>query len=494
LPNMETAWSYTVVSSDQQSDTIVDQERWANDVARENGWAITRVFSGVSSGVAGTRKLLEDLLSELRRTPKTQRPKRVLCIRIDRLGRGDGLDAIAALSEIRNLGVVLHTRQDGDVRLERASDAILPAIRSIVGALENDVRSENWKAVHARRRAAGFHIGQVPFGITLVDGKVVPYEPEAAIVRELFAHAADSWGYTRLARWARERAPTKRMPDGTDRPYSWSPSTVKSILDGKTVRELLVTEDEWERAKAARAADFRSRAPRRWPWPLAGAVRCICGKLLRGHTAGVKGWEIRYMVCFSLDHGQPYPAHRADRLEEGFAAVLRRLAPSADILVPSREEARRKALITAQSEARRELEKLEQRRQRAWALADEGALTGPQLRTRLDEIDAARERSANELERATANIAAQAQTETSRRRLSQMVADLADAWPTLPTDTQQIVARAVASLPELNGLWVDPAQKHLLLPGIDLEKILGAKGEMHDDSITKEMRTNPNGP
>lgn len=482
---METAWSYTVVSSDQQVDTIPDQERWANDVARENGWIISRVFSGVSSGAAGTRKLLEDLLSELRRTPKAQRPKRVLCIRIDRLGRGDGLDAIAALSEIRNLGVVLHTRQDGDIRLERASDAILPAIRSIVGALENDVRSEKWKAVHARRRAAGFHVGQVPFGITLVDGKAVHFEPEATIVRQLFEHAANSWGYTRLARWARERAPTKRMPDGTDRTYSWAPSTVKSVLDSKTIRALVVSEDLWERARAARAVDFRSRAPRRWPWPLAGSVRCFCGRLLRGHTAGVRGWEIRYMVCFNLEHGQPYPAHRADRLEEGFEAVLRRLTPSADIMVPRREAERRKALQAAESAARRELEKLEQHRQRAWSL--NGELTGAQLRTRLDELDAAKERATNDLERATANAAALVQSESSRRKLSEMVADLADAWPTLPTETQQIVARGVASLVELGGLWADPANKHVLLPGVDVPKILGPKGEMNDDSITKKF-------
>ena len=114
-------------------------------------------------------------------------------------------------------------------------------------------------------------------GVILVDGKAVPYKPEAQIVRQIFTLAEQRWGYTRLARWARENAPPKRTNDGADKTYSWNASTIKSILVSKTLRNLVVSEDQWQRTKAARQSDFRARAPKRWDWPLQGAVRCTCG-------------------------------------------------------------------------------------------------------------------------------------------------------------------------------------------------------------------------
>jgi hypothetical protein len=45
-------------------------------------------------------------------------------------------------------------------------------------------------------------------------------------------------------------------------------SSIKSILKSKTLRALVVSEDQWQRTKAARETDFRSRAPKRWDWPL----------------------------------------------------------------------------------------------------------------------------------------------------------------------------------------------------------------------------------
>jgi DNA invertase Pin-like site-specific DNA recombinase len=381
---MESAWSYLVVSSDQQNETLDDQSKWANDVAEANGWPITRCFSGVSSGKDGVRKLLEDLLTELRATPKKQRPRRVLTIRIDRLGRGDGLDAIAALSEIRKLGVVLHTRQDGDVRLERASDSILPAIMAITGGIENEVRSEKWKAVHARRRAAGLHVGAVPFGVVLVDGRAVPYEPEAVVVRQIFEFACQGWGFTRLANFARERAQSKRRPDGTDRPYRWSPSTIKTLMDSKTLRGLVIDDALWERARAARALDFRARAPKRFAWPLRGAVRCTCGRMLRGHAGGVEKFKIRYYMCFDPSHGHPYPAHRADALEGAFVDLLSRLHADPDFTVGKRDcDGALKAAQQSVRDARKALDAAEARRQSAWTLADAGTITAVQLGERL---------------------------------------------------------------------------------------------------------------
>src|SRR5580692_10679236 len=113
-----TAWLLAVVSDVGQSETLPDQKSWAEASAAREGWTIEREFSKAgSSGKAGVRALVEQMVEALRSTPEAKRPERVLMIRLDRLGRGTGLDSMAALSEIYGLGTIVHTRQDGDVKL-----------------------------------------------------------------------------------------------------------------------------------------------------------------------------------------------------------------------------------------------------------------------------------------------------------------------------------------------------------------------------------------
>jgi DNA invertase Pin-like site-specific DNA recombinase len=124
-----TAWAFAAVSSSPQELSLDSQIAWAKETAKANGWNLSRVIKGVSSGAKGTRKLLDDLLADLRAMPKAERPQRLLLVRIDRLGRGTGLEGIAALAEFKRLGVTLFTRESGEVspradpRAERGSRA-----------------------------------------------------------------------------------------------------------------------------------------------------------------------------------------------------------------------------------------------------------------------------------------------------------------------------------------------------------------------------------
>jgi hypothetical protein len=224
-------------------------------------------------------------------------------------------------------------------------------------------------------------------------GKAVPYEPEAQIVRQIFSLAEQRWGYTRLARWARVNAPAKRTNDGADKPCSWSVSMIKSILASKTLRNLVVSEDQWQRTKAARQSDFRSRAPKRWDWPLQGAVRCTCGKLLSGHCSGAEQYRTRYYICrhHTLEPGQrSHPAHRADNLEAEFVRLLRLVRADPKLIVPSQGE-EPADWETVERDALRRIADAEKRTQRAWKLAEEAHIDGGQLRGRLAELDVQRQ-------------------------------------------------------------------------------------------------------
>jgi len=457
-----TVWSYAAVSSSPQEATLEDQQQWANETAARNGWVIGREFCGVGSGAKGAREILSNLIDELERTPKALRPKRVLMIRIDRVGRM-ALDCIAAVARLRKLGVLLHTRQDGDVKLETAMDSIRPILELVTAEMENAARSDKWKAVHERRRAEGKHVGSIPYGVILNDGKAVPFEPEAQIVRQIFKLAEQRWGYTRLARWARENAPPKRAHDGTDKPYCWSVSMIKSLLASKTLRNLVVSEDQWQRTKAARQSDFRSRAPKRWDWPLQGAVRCTCGKLLTGHCSGAEKYRTRYYICrhHTLEPGQrSHPAHRADNLEAEFVRLLRSLRAEPTLIHASPDE-QPADWGTVERDALRRIADLEKRTQRAWKLAEEAQIDSGQLRGRLAELDAQRQSAEAALNSARAARSQIAQDQQTRCSFAELLEELPDLWPQTTVELQQELARAfdavLAETKGFGGLFADPS-------------------------------------
>jgi DNA invertase Pin-like site-specific DNA recombinase len=444
-----------VVSSSPQELSLDAQEQWAQETATAHGWTITRSFRGVSSGREGARQLLETLLDELRDTAKADRPKYVLMVRLDRLGRGTGIEGIAALAEIRRLGTSIWTREDGLVRLERASDAILPTIRSIVAALENETRSDRVRAGKARRRAAGLHNGNPPYGCTLLDGRAVAYEPEAMLACQIFERRAAGWGYDRLARFAAERAIPKLLHNGKARRLRWGRSTIQRLLWCRTLRGTAIPEELWDDANAIANPDFKTRKQRSWPYPLAGALRCTCGTMLSGQASGRHGSRERYYVCRSVaEHGY-YPHWRAQLVEAGFEGVLRRLKAAPALLCPETPAPNLQILEAKERAVATELDAIDARRQQLWEKAP--ALTGPQIRERLDEIEAARKNAARARDLAREELEAARNRSESAAALSDVIGRLATEWSNAPLDLKQAAARAVSAV--VFGLFLEPARK-----------------------------------
>jgi DNA invertase Pin-like site-specific DNA recombinase len=449
-------WLLAVVSSDGQAETLDFQQRWGEETAAANGWAIERIFKDVSSGRDGARQLLKDLLQELRALPKTERPSRVLLVRIDRLGRGDGLEIIATLSEIKRLGVKLHTRDDGDVKLERASDALMPAIKSILAGIENEVRADRTRAGLARRKARGLHHGNAPYGSVIEDGKAVAYEPEAALVREIFALRAQAWGYDRLARYAGEHALPKRTLNGTRR-LRWGRSTIQRLLWCTTLRGLVVAAELFDRVQALKNPDFKSLRQQSCPFPLAHAVRCTCGSLLSGQCSGREGYRIRYYVCRGVARHGYYPHHNAEALERQFQQQLRRLRAADGQTFAPRIAATVDALLDREARIRSDVANLDRRRRRVWEIGEAGDVPPAEVKQRLAQIGADRERYENELGLLRDDIQRAQSAQSQERAVEAILRDLERSWPSAPLDCQQEAALALGAI--VGGFWLAPGKR-----------------------------------
>jgi hypothetical protein len=326
-----TAWAFLVVSDPQQADTLADQETWAKETAAKLGWAITRVISGVSSGKLGPRKLTLGMLADLEKLPPEQRPHRILMIRLERLGRGDGLEAMNAFLQLRRLGVVVHTRLDGDVETNRASELLMPVLRFFIGGMENEVRRDKLVALYQRRREARKNdpsiaiSSKAAYGLRYDNGHLLPQEPEAGAVRLAYELKSQGYGCHVIGKRLTVVAPPKVLRNGDVQPQKWTADRVRRLIISDSYKGTIVDDDLWYRAQP-RVREINRPTVRR-EYALAGALRCECGTALVGTKGtGKKSSTFLYYRCSNyLAHGGHMKHYRSDLLEEQFVAILERL-------------------------------------------------------------------------------------------------------------------------------------------------------------------------
>lgn len=130
--SVNVAWALLVVSLEAQVETLPHQRAWAESVALERGWCLTRFIQGVASGKLGPRRLTQDVLLEIRAAAPEARPTHVLMIRMDRIGRGSIVDSQIFVRDLLGLGARLFTRDQGEIKLDSARDELIAAVQMAV--------------------------------------------------------------------------------------------------------------------------------------------------------------------------------------------------------------------------------------------------------------------------------------------------------------------------------------------------------------------------
>ena len=463
----KTARSFAVVSDGAQEDTLPFQRAWAQEAATANGWTLTREFPGpdargVSSGRDGARRLLHELIDALDATP--ERPERVLMIRLDRIGRGGDFSTMAAFHEIHSRGVTIHTRQDGDVSLGRATDMLVPALRLIVAGLENDTRIDKAKAMFKRRRERAQREPNVaigsrrPYGLQVVSGIYIAKPPELDAMKLAYEMRLEGYGFLAIAKRLREVAAPMERRDGKLMPFKWDPSTVSQMIRRESYKGTIVDEATWERAQRNMRDTFARTEGVTHEWPLTGALRCECGVPLMGLYSG--GKRRTYYVCRDRDrvHGK-YRCHRVTRVEQQFVALLDRLVASPELVgvIVDRggvaEEQR--GLATRVADLRREAADVTARRERVWEAFESGSLRRDTVQQRLDDLTARETEARAAIVRTEAELAAMKARAASEDEAQGLVAMARRVWDRAAVADRKALARAVSDA--LGGLVVTDA-------------------------------------
>ena len=469
---MSTAWAFLVVSSSssEQLETLPHQRAWCDSAAAANGWEITREFRDSCTGKKGVRRLFNRLLTELRATPRPLRPQRILMIRRDRIGRGSIASTLQAQHELKDLGCIIHTRDGGDQSLDGVGE-LNAAMTAYIAGEENRVRSDKSRAFNARKKAAGEATGMPPYGFTVVDKRLVPYEPEAAIIREMFKRRATGWGVHRLSEYATQNAPAKILISGKRRKLRWSEATVSRMVKNRVYRGTIVDENTWDAATSIKV-ETRERRGRcsTYDFPLRGAVRCTCGLMLTVVNSGPMKYRIRYYICKAKNRHGCYPHHRAENLERQFLDLLARIELSPELLEAYRgrvDPDRLAALRHQRGGLENERASLGVRRTRAWEAYEDRLAPGEDLKLRLEQIKADDERLQRTIAAIDAEIVALSQEQGARDSLSGLLDGIRERWPRFRPEHQRDIAKAVSAC--IGGFWCDPERRGVLLAPHDAQ-------------------------
>lgn len=320
---------YLRYSSENQRDNLslsVQRDACSRFVAQQfAGASVVEFADEAQSGMQHDRAGYQALLDSAR----AGNLKAIVCYKYDRLGRSQ-IDQLLVLEELEErLGVEIHS----------ATEPRDNVVRGILGVLaEFESRKLGQRLRDAGRQAVrdGWCFGRAPYGYRIERvrvgsssrGRFVVYEPEAAVVRQVFADSAAGVSYARIVRGLNERGVLS--PSGG----LWGTTSVHDILCneaylGRMIRgrvdrrehrdgtcrnierprsewvirehahDAIVDNDLWVRVQGRLAgAKLRPRTGRPPVYLLSGLLKCAdCGSAVVCQSTTAKGRRYRKYAC-----------------------------------------------------------------------------------------------------------------------------------------------------------------------------------------------------
>jgi DNA invertase Pin-like site-specific DNA recombinase len=316
---------------DRDVNSLTVQREACEAYCAAQGWTVlpTRYEDGGFTG----RNLLRPGFQALMRDAMAGKLDRVVVykLELDRASRSL-TDFVKTIEELETLGI-------GFVSVTQQFDTVSPLGRLTMGilasfaAFESDVNSQRtMDAIAAARRKGKWTGGQTPAGYDIVDGRLVPHEADAFVIRELFAT------YLRLGSAKRT---ARHLNDGSWLTKGGSPWNQNRVLHalrnpvyvgrialeagGETVEgehEALVDQQTWDRVQEM-LADHEGRqgtSSMSREFLLGGLVRCGCGSAMVAGSARGRGKK-RYVYYSCRRHAadgaevctqRPVPADKLD--------------------------------------------------------------------------------------------------------------------------------------------------------------------------------------
>src|SRR5581483_8377700 len=279
--------------------SVARQVEHARAFADRNGWTVDPGHVYVDDGISGAeferRPGLARLLAAIDARP---RPFEALIVsERSRLGR-EMIETGSVLKRLALAGVAVWSYLDGQrLALDTAHDRMVASVLGIVDDLERERGRQRTHDALLQRARAGYVAGGLVFGYrnVAVSGHVERRieDAEAAVVRRIFALAAEGYGYVRIAHRLNEEGAACPRPRRGQRP-GWAASSVREVLFRELYRGFVV----WNRTQRRNTWGQREARPRpeaQWVRVEAPALRIVSEALWRAAHARIDQTRAAYL-------------------------------------------------------------------------------------------------------------------------------------------------------------------------------------------------------
>jgi len=214
-------------SKDVQEESLETQRRGALEYCAARGWIVVGEFVDDAVSRAEFKKRT-DLIRLLNHAGRKE--FQLVVMRDEsRLG-GDMQRTGLVMQDLDDAGVgIVYYISDELVSMEGAVDKFLVAARNFASELEREKISSRTYEHLMQKAKAGKPAGGISYGYAIVDKQYVVKEPEASVVRRIFAAYAVGAGQRSITRQLNnEHVPAPRA--GRRGTGSWAPTAIRAIL------------------------------------------------------------------------------------------------------------------------------------------------------------------------------------------------------------------------------------------------------------------------
>jgi site-specific DNA recombinase len=229
-----------------EAKSVTRQVEHARAYAASRGWTIADEHVYVDDAISGAEFQNRPGYMRLLNSLKPEAPFQVLIIsELARLGR-EQLETGYACKQLSQAGVRIYSYlENREIALENATDVFLLSAVAFAAEIEREKARQRVSDAMTRKARAGYVCGGEPVGyrnreVSGPDGRRSHVErevcePEAAIVRRIFALCAGGKGVKGIAKLLNQEGVPSPRPK-LSRPRAWAPSSVRAVLHNEVYR------------------------------------------------------------------------------------------------------------------------------------------------------------------------------------------------------------------------------------------------------------------
>lgn len=345
-------------SADQLNSYAAQIRAYKKLIGTRNDWELVDIFA--DEGLTGTKSDNRNEFQRMIRMCELKQIDLIVTKSISRFARNTK-DALAYVRKLKLLGVGVQFEKEGISTLSMGDEMLLNTF-SALAQEESQAISMNQRLSIVKRMELGEYVdSNAPYGYRLVNKELAVYEPEAAIVRNIFALYLQGFSTNEIARELnRLNIPTKAGKE------TWRPSRVAYILKNeryigdsfyqKTYRETtvpfkqytnrgqedrfyakgthpgIIEKDVFDTVQALieKRKDTFSRTTTQNIYPLTSRIQCSeCGSFYRRRiVSGTVKWVCSIHKDDSTACDSNY--YSEERIYDGFISMVNKLRFSED--------------------------------------------------------------------------------------------------------------------------------------------------------------------